>query len=388
MFFWKKFILRTLSYVLVAAVAAFAAIMLWGGSGYSKLSELEWVINNRFVGQADMEQARDAAAEAMVDALGDRWSYYVSAEDYATYEENKNNAYVGIGITITARQDKTGFDIAEVTPGGSAHEKGILPGDILVAADGKPVSELTTTQVRDIVRGEEGTSISLGILREGEKLEFTVERKTIQVTVSSGKMLENGIGLVRIENFNTNCAKETVAAAKSLLEQGAEKLIFDVRNNPGGYVSEMTKVLDYLLPEGVLFRQEDHNGKTGQIDSDASCVEVPMAVLVNGSSYSAAEFFAAALREYDWTTVVGQKTVGKGYYQNTIKLSDGSAVNLSTGKYFTPKGVNLTEAGGLTPDVEVLVDEETAAHIASQTLPVAEDPQIQAAIEALSKNAE
>ena len=388
MFHWKRFIVRTLSYVLVAAVSAFAAIMLWGGSGYSKLSELEWVINNRFVGQADMEQARDAAAEAMVDALGDRWSYYVSAEEYAAYKENKDNAYVGVGITITEREDETGFDIVEVTPGGSAHEQGVLPGDILTEADGQPVAEMTTSQVRDIVRGNEGTKISIGVLRNGEALQFTLERKTIRVAVAKGQMLEGGIGLVRIENFNTNCASETIAAAKDLLAQGAEKLIFDVRNNPGGYVSEMTKVLDYLLPEGVLFRQEDHNGKTGQIDSDASCVEVPMAVLVNGSSYSAAEFFAAALREYDWATVVGQKTVGKGYYQNTIKLSDGSAVNLSTGKYFTPKGVNLTEAGGLTPDAEVEVDEQTAAQIASQTISVTDDPQIQAAIEALSKNAE
>lgn len=388
MFHWKRFIVRTLSYVLVAAVSAFAAIMLWGGSGYSKLSELEWVINNRFVGQADMEQARDAAAEAMVDALGDRWSYYVSAEDYAAYKENKDNAYVGVGITITEREDETGFDIVEVTPGGSAHEQGVLPGDILTEADGQPVAEMTTSQVRDIVRGKEGTKISIGVLRNGEALQFTLERKTIRVAVAKGQMLEGGIGLVRIENFNTNCSKETIAAAKDLLAQGAEKLIFDVRNNPGGYVNEMTKVLDYLLPKGVLFQQEDNNGKTSQIDSDESCLEVPMAVLVNGDSYSAAEFFAAALREYDWAIVVGQQTVGKGYYQYTIDLYDGSAVNLSCGKYFTPKGVNLTEAGGLTPDAEVEVDEQTAAQIASQTISVTEDPQIQAAIEALNKTAD
>lgn len=387
MHFWRKFVLRGLSYALVAAVSSFVAVLLWGG-GYSKLSELEQVINRHFVGQADMEQARDAAAEAMIDALGDRWSYYVSAEDYAAYKENKDNAYVGIGITITQREDETGFDIEEVTPGGSAHEQGVLPGDILTEADGQPVAEMTTSQVRDIVRGKEGTKISLGVLRNGEALQFTLERKTIRVAVATGQMLDGGIGLVRIENFNTNCSKETIAAAKELLDQGAEKLIFDVRNNPGGYVNEMTKVLDYLLPEGVLFRQEDNDGKTGQIDSDENCVEVPMAVLVNGSSYSAAEFFAAALREYDWATVVGQPTVGKGYYQNTIKLSDGSAVNLSTGKYFTPKGVNLTEVGGLKPDVEVLVDDEIAAHILSQTLPVEEDPQIQAAIQTLSKTAE
>jgi len=385
--FFRKFVLRGLSYVLVAAVSAFIALMLWGGE-YSKLTELENVIKNNFVGQADMEQARDAAAEAMVDALGDRWSYYISAEDYAAYQDNKDNSYVGVGITIIKREDAAGFDITEVTPGGSAYEQGVLPGDILIAVDGQPVAEKTTTDIRTIVRGEEGTNVSVTVLRNEEELEFTLQRKRIQLAVARGQMLDGGIGLVRIENFNTNCASETIAAVKDLLEQGATKLIFDVRNNPGGYVKEMTKVLDYLLPEGVLFRQEDNTGKASQIDSDKDCLEVPVAVLVNGDSYSAAEFFAAALREYDWAIVVGQQTVGKGYYQYTIDLYDGSAVNLSCGKYFTPKGVNLTEVGGLTPDAEVEVDKQTAAQIASQTISVTEDPQIQAAIEALNKTAE
>jgi len=384
---WKRIVLSSLSYVLVAAVASCITILLWG-NGSSKLTELENVIKKQFIGEVDTQRIEDAAAEAMVEALGDRWSYYVSAEDYAAYQENKENIYVGVGITIQVREDKTGFDITEVTPGGSAHQNGILPGDVLAEVEGKTVAGMTTTDVRNMVRGEEGTSVAVSVLRNNEKLQFSLERKRIQLVVARGQLLEDGIGLIRIENFNTNCASETIAAAKDLLSQGAKKLIFDVRNNPGGYVNEMTEVLDYLLPEGVLFRQEDNRGKSSKIDSDSACVEVPMVVLVNGSSYSAAEFFAAALREYEWATVVGQKTVGKGYYQYTINLSDGSAVNLSTGKYFTPKGVNLTEAGGLTPDVEVLVDDKTAANIASQTIPVEEDPQIQAAIEALNKIAE
>lgn len=388
MHFWKRFILRSLSYILVAAAASCVTAAFWWGNGYSKLTELEHVLDNQFIGQVDMENLRDAAAEAMVDALGDRWSYYVSADDYAAYQQNKDNAYVGVGITIKAREDKIGFDIMEVTPGGSAHQQGILPGDILVEADGKSVAGMTTSDVQAIVRGEEGTSIAIGVVRNEEKLQFTLERKKIRLVVARGQMLEGGIGLIRIENFNTGCASETISAVEALLDQGAQKLIFDVRNNPGGFVNEMTKVLDYLLPKGVLFRQEDNRGNKDEIHSDESCVEVPMAVLVNGSSYSAAEFFAAALREYEWATVVGQKTVGKGYYQYTVKLSDGSAVNLSAGKYCTPKGVNLTEAGGLKPDVEILVNDETAAQIASQTISVEDDPQIQAAIGALNKTAE
>ena len=196
-------------------------------------------------------------------------------------------------------------------------------------------------------------------------------------------MLQDNIGYVRINNFNTGCADQTLAAIKQLQDKGATKLVFDVRTNPGGYVDEMIKVLDYLLPEGVLFRAEDYQGNKKERPSNAACLELPMAVIVNGNSYSAAEFFAAALQEYEWASVVGEKTTGKGYYHIPFTLSDGSVVNLSIGKYSTPKGVNLTESGGLTPDVPVAVDEETAVKIYYNSLPLENDPQIQAAVATL-----
>ena len=146
----------------------------------------------------------------------------------------------------------------------------------------------------------------------------------------------------------------------------------------------MVEILDYLLPEGVLFRSESYTGATWEDKSDASCKQMPMAVLINGESYSAAEFFAAALKEYDYAITVGQNTTGKGYFQNTLKLSDGSAVNLSVGKYYTPNGISLAEAGGLVPDVPVEVDEETMTKIYTQTLPDEEDAQLQAAIAQLT----
>lgn len=384
---WFRFLFRTLSYVLVAAVSAAVALALWSDPA-SKLSELEQIINDRFIGQADMDVAKDAAADAMVNALGDRWSYYISAQEYAAYLENKNNAYVGIGITIVVREDGSGFDILEVTPGGSAQEAGILPGDILVEAEGKPVQENNADEVKNIIRGEAGTFVTVAVLRNGEKITYNLERRNIKVEVAAGELLPGNIGLIRIANFNTNCATETLAVIESLRQQGADKLIFDVRNNPGGYVKEMIKVLDYLLPEGVLFRELDNFGNSDEERSDEACLELPMAVLVNGNSYSAAEFFAAALDEYNWATVVGEQTTGKGYYQNTIMLSDGSAVNLSTGKYFTPNGKNLSEEGGLKPDVEVPVDGETAALIYAQAIPAEEDPQILAAVAVLQKNAD
>jgi carboxyl-terminal processing protease len=211
-------------------------------------------------------------------------------------------------------------------------------------------------------------------------------RALFHVTVASGQMLTDGIGMVTIENFDDRCADETIAAIEELLAQGATKLIFDVRNNPGGYKTELCEVLDYLLPEGPLFRSEYYDGKVQVDESDENYLDVPMAVLVNAESISAAEFFAAALDEYDAATVVGEQTIGKGYFQQSYRLSDGSAVGLSVGRYTTPKGVSLTDVG-ITPDVVVEVDDELFWQIYYGNVTWEEDPQILAAVEVL-KNAE
>lgn len=379
-----SFVLKIFSYILVAVAASAVTLALWGGR-YHKLTELEQMIDTLFIGEYDREEIRDAAASAMVYALSDRWSYYMSAEEYADHQEAVSNAYVGIGITIQQLEDGTGHNILEVTPGGAAQEAGILPGDILVEAQGQSVGQLTTAQLRSLIVGQVGKQVTIAVLRNDQRLEYTLTCREIRKVVASGELLEGNVGLVRISNFNSGCGEETIAAIKELLQQGATSLIFDVRNNPGGYVSEMVCVLDYLLPEGTLFQSVDYKGNESKETSDASCLEVPMAVLVNERSYSAAEFFAACLREYEWATVVGEQTTGKGYYQNTLVLTDGSAVNLSTGKYFTPQGVSLTETGGITPDVVLDVDEKTAAGIYSETIFPADDPQVQAAVQVVKK---
>ena len=158
-----------------------------------------------------------------------------------------------------------------------------------------------------------------------------------------------------------------------------------MRYNPGGYAHEMVELLDYLLPEGELFITEDYLGNRQVDSSDANCLDMPMVVLVNEDSYSAAEFFASALRDYEWATVVGGKTIGKGYFQQALMLSDGSAVNLSVGKYYTRSGISLAEQGGLTPDVPVEVDEEMYMNIYYGTVADADDPQLQAAVKVLTQ---
>ena len=373
------------SYVLVAILATVVTLTmvhLEVGLKPSKLDQLESLIEEKFIGEADPEVLADAAAEAMISATGDRWSYYIPASEYEAYQEQSENAYVGVGMTIQTTEDGSGFLILEVVPGGPAEEAGIRVKDLLIRVEDTDIRSLTVTEVGALVKGEEGTYVSMTVLRQGTPETLSVQRRRVETPVATFEMLEDNIGLVTIENFDERCAEESIAAIETLLEQGAEKLIFDVRNNPGGFASELVELLDYLLPEGDLFRTLRYDGKEHVDKSDADCLEIPMAVLVNASSYSAAEFFGAALREYEAAVVVGEQTVGKGYFQTTYQLSDGSAVALSIGKYFTPKGVSLAETG-VTPDVIVAVDDETASEIYYGMLTPEEDPQIQAAVKAL-----
>lgn len=378
----KKIVLRTVSYVLVAVLASLFTLTANYVLEDHKLDELQQLLTSRYIGEIDEKTISDGAAEGMVDALGDEWSHYRTAEEYQLYLDTMSNSYVGVGVTIALREDGLGLDVTEVTDGGPAQTAGVLAGDRLIAVDGQSIEGMSVSEVAELVRGQEGTTVTLTLVRQEQTVSLEVLRQRMETVVASGQLLEDGIGLITIENFDDRCAQETIAAIEQLRQQGAQALIFDVRNNPGGYKHELVELLDYLLPEGPLFRSVDYRGVESVDESDESFLDMPMAVLMNLHSYSAAEFFAAALSEYDAALLVGEKTYGKGYFQNTFKLDDGSAVTLSVGKYYTPNGVSLAGVG-LTPDIEVSVDQQIAAQIASNTLQPQEDPQIQAAVNAL-----
>lgn len=379
-----RWILRLTSYVLVATVASAATLFLSGGRKLDKLDQLRYLIKNQFIGEISDQQLDDSAAEGMIEALDDRWSYYIPASSYDAYMEQTNNEYVGIGVTIAGAAGETGYEVLSVESGSGAEEAGICPGDVIVEVSGQSMVELGIDKARDLIRGAESTKVEIKIDRAGERLTLQVMRKKIKTVVATGEMLPGNVGLVTIKNFDERCGSETIAAIDSLVEQGAKSLIFDVRFNPGGFKKELVLILDYLLPEGPIFRSVSNTGKESVTESDAACLELPMAVLVNESSYSAAELFAAALSEYDKAVIVGEPTTGKSYYQSTFQLNDGSAVGLSIGKYTTPKkNISLAEAGGLQPDVTVPLETEVKSSIYAGKLPPAEDPQIQAALEQL-----
>ena len=396
-------IVKALSYILVAALSCVVTIVLVlptmkyynsyvplrepegkVAQGAEKLAELLNVIDTAYIGDADPTVMTDAAAAAMVEASGDRWSYYVSAAEMEEFSTMKENVFGGIGVSIVYQNADEGILIEAVDPGSSAQKAGIHPGDIIIEAGGQSLIGVDPGTAASFIRGEIGTDVIIKVLRDGEELTFTVKRAKIEETVAAGVLLEGNVGYIVIQNFNDRCASETIACIEDLIEQGATKLLFDVRFNSGGYVSELVDLLDYLLPEGDLFVSEDYTGVKQTDTSNPSCLRMPMAVLINAYTYSSAEFFAAVLEEYEWAFTVGEHTVGKGNYQITIPLSDGSAVSLSVGRYYTPiKGIWLEESGGLAPTIEVEVDEETLAYIYAGLLDPMKDPQVLAALEAL-----
>ncbi len=365
----------------LVSILAMSKLTVAVNPSLAKANEVYQAINTYYIGELDEELMSDYIADAMVYATGDQWSYYISAEDFDEHMEQILNAYVGIGVSIREEEDGT-LRVLEVTPNSPAAKGGILPGDIFVAVDGVDCTEMTLTETRNLVRGEEGSQVIVTVLREQERLDIPMIRANVQAEVVRSRLLGT-VGYISIYNFDTGAAEKTIAAIEELQAQGAKSLLFDVRFNPGGLKTELLDLLDYLLPEGIIFRSEDYLGNTEEIHSDAACLELPMAVLVNEDSYSAAEFFAAALSEYDAAAVIGTQTYGKGYFQTTMPLSDGSALNLSVGKYYTPNGVSLADTGGLTPDYVVELTEEKMILLASHILEPEEDPQLQKALSLL-----
>ena len=378
---WSLLVTALLSLLLTLALAFGALWALIGPEGLS-MAEAMVLINARFVGDHDIGKAADAAMDGLITVLGDRWSYYVDAKGYENLKNSKDNAYVGIGVTVSYPEGEEGLYVEAVAENGPAAAAGLRPGDTILAVGEVRLAGEDRSRGTELIQGEAGTQVEL-LLRGGggEERTVSVTRGRVEEHPVSYALLADGTGLITIQNFNSRCADEAIAAVDDLREQGAERLVFDVRNNGGGFLDELTRLLDYLLPEGPIFRSQTKAGRETVVSSDAGCVEMPMAVLVNENTYSAAELFAAELQEWDWGEVVGVQTFGKGFSQQTFPLLNGGAVNLSTAKYFTGQG-NCLIGVGLTPDRVVELDEEQAAKLRARILDPAEDPQLQAAIAA------
>ena len=332
------------------------------------ISAMGW-IDSQFIGEVDKDALADAAVEGMVNSLDDRWSYFADAETYSELMERRNNSFVGIGVTVTYEED--GVHIQSLVKDSPAEQAGLLPGEIITAVDGFDLTGGHAEEGSDRIGGEEGTEVVLDVLEvQGNTRSVSVIRARITEISVTYEMLSGDVGYVAILNFFKGTADQTKTAVEDLLEQGARSIVFDVRNNPGGYLDELLDLLDYLLPEGPIFQSGSKDGERLTKMSDAACVDVSMVVLVNENSYSAAELFAAQLRESLNVPIVGQPTSGKGRSQQVFELPGGRAINISTKTYYTGAGVSLVGVG-VVPDKIV-------------SLTAGEDPQLKTALELLA----
>lgn len=362
---------------LLVVLGLLAALL--GGEGLSLMEG--WLLARyAFVEEdADLGRAADQALSGLVSGLGDRWSYYVAPASYAALADRRANRYLGIGVTVSY-EDERGLLVKSVTAGGPAETAGVEVGDLIVAVDGTDLAGDARYDGVNLIAGSAGDRRVLTLLGgDGKERELTITLAYIAQPVVTGRLLDNGMGLVVIRNFNTNASKELKETVNALTEEGATALIFDVRNDGGGYIQELTEMLDFLLPEGGVFQSIPRWGLSSTVKSDEDCVALPFGVLVNGETYSAAELFAAQLRETLGTPIVGELTSGKGYSQITFRLFNGGALGLSTARYCTGSGVSLIGTG-IVPDVELTLDEEQAAKLAGGTLEPEDDPQLQALI--------
>ena len=355
-------IIACLAVAIVTAILTYvAAIGGFGSKQYlddaRRYVEIEKIIDDNYIGDADYNELYNAAAAAMVKSIGDKWSYFMNAEEYEAYKLSSSNEYSGIGVSVKVNSSGE-FEVFSVEESSPAANAGIAVGDIITAIDGEDVSDKTLEDVSLLIRSKVNKDFPMTLESGGDTKTVTVACEIIYKNPVSSRLLDGNIGYIKISNFEAGSSENTKKAIEQLLQTGATSFIFDVRNNPGGLFTELVDLLDYILPEGDLFISVDKSGKETVQTSDKVSLKNKMIVLVNGNSYSAAEFFAAALQEYNWATVVGEQTTGKARSQITLELSDGSAVHISTHKYLTPNRVDLAEAGGVTPDIAVAQDDE------------------------------
>lgn len=317
-----------------------------------KLQLLEESIDEYYLKEPNQEDMENSLYKGLVAGLGDPYSTYYSKEELEEVYDSSEGIYYGIGAYIALDETTGGGQITKVMPGTPAEEAGLHDNDIIVAVDGENVLGLTLSEIVSKVKGPENTQVMLTIYREGEReyLEIEVTRKKIESPTVTYEMYENNIAYIQITEFDavtTEQFKEKLNQAKT---EGMKGLILDLRDNPGGNLSDVVDISEELLPKGLIVYTEDKNGKRTEYSCDGKNeIQVPMVVLVNGNSASAAEILAGAIKDYDKGTILGTTTFGKGIVQRIFGFTDGSAIKLTVSNYYTPNGNNIHEVG-IEPD--------------------------------------
>ena len=392
-----KFVLIAFILIISGAVAYTYDIMLdnvGGKEDYAEAMryiEIKDVIDENFIDEVDRAALGNYAAAAMVSGLNDPWSKYMSSDEYKTYQLSSANEYQDIGISMLKDENGGGFQVIGVNPASPAALAGLTTGMYITSVDDEDITKYTLEEARTAIRSRMNGKFTLGFGRGQSPIE--VDCSAAYTSAVNARMEKTEAGYVQISNFEAGSSQDAINAIEQLLNQGAIALCIDLRNNPGGLRGEVASFLDYLLPNGVLFAEMDKNGKQEVVQSDGMCIQLPMCVLVNTGTFAEAELCAAVLQEYNWATILGEATTGKTRTQETITLSDGSALQLSTGTYITGNGNDISRNGGVVPDV-ITYNSDASATGTTQgttgestgTASVSADQQLMAALTLLSKS--
>lgn len=327
----------------------------------TKMKKIEALIDAYYYQEdTDKEQLVEDAYKGMMASLGDPYSTYYSEDELNELMEQTEGIYFGIGAYVSMDQ-QTGYAmISGVIEGTPAQEADLWEGDIIYEVDGISAYGMELTEVVALIKGEEGTTVHLTLVRDGadDYVEKDVVRRQIESPTVNYEMYEGKLGYVQITEFDDVTADQFAEALAVLREQGMKGMILDLRSNPGGNLNTVVEIAEMLLPEGLIVYTEDRNGKRREYSSDGSKeFDLPMVVLINGYSASASEILAGAIQDYEIGTLLGTTTYGKGIVQQIVSLKDGSAIKLTVSSYFTPKGRNI-HGIGIEPDEECIFDSE------------------------------
>ena len=365
------------------AESLFGKSVLSDSSHVQKIRQLENMIDENYLGDVDEEDLAEGVYAGLIYGLGDVYSRYYTAEEYEQETTSTEGSYVGIGISME-KNPEGGVKIAECYEGGPGEKAGLKSGDVISAIDGEDITEKELSDVSAMIRNSGKDQVVLTVHRENEEkaLEITVEVTDVELPSVFSEMLDDHVGYIRISEFKGVTPEQYLEAYQNLKEQDMQKLVIDLRDNPGGLLDSVCEILNHVLPEGLIVYTEDKYGNRQEETSDGEDpIQIPLAVLVNENSASASEIFAGAVKDYGIGKIVGTTTYGKGVVQSLQELPDGSAVKLTISNYYTPKGNNINKVG-IQPDVEVKLD---TSLLNKDEITHEEDNQLQEAIKSLEE---
>ena len=376
--FWKGLV-AGLGVALLVSVLAFTSVKVFQVAGIigsmakdgeqesvanegtmEKLTVLEDTIREYFWQDVTEQDLEEGVYKGILEALDDPYSVYYTNEELLALQEQTEGIYYGIGAYISQKTDAGYVQISKVMKDTPAEESGFLQGDYIYMVNGEDMLDQDSTYVVSKIKGEEGTTVTVTVLREGvaDPIDIVVERRKIESPTVEYEMLDNGMAYIQIVEFDLVTTSQFETAYKQAKQDGMKGLIIDLRSNPGGNLSTVCDIARMLLPKGLIVYTEDKYGERVEYTCDGSQeIEVPLVVLTDGYSASASEILAGAIKDYGIGTLVGTTTYGKGIVQKVINLSDGSAVKLTVSTYYTPNGNNIHKIG-VAPDIEVEFDAE------------------------------